>query len=92
MKILWKKEEYSIGNEYIDIQHAYLLDVFNQLHNYMIKGEAIDKIDNVLNNLKIYVTSHFQEEEKLMIEKKVPGFENHVKLHQFLLKNWMSLF
>ena len=86
MKILWKKEEYSIGNEYIDIQHAYLLDVFNQLHNYMIKGEAIDKIDNVLNNLKIYVTSHFQEEEKLMIEKKGPGFENHVKLHKFFTK------
>lgn len=86
MKILWNKEEYSIGDEYIDIQHAYLLDVFNQLHNYMIRGEAIDRIDDVLNNLKIYVSSHFQEEEKLMVENNVPGFANHVKLHNFFIE------
>ena len=79
------KEEYYLGIENIDKQHAKLLGLMKEAdellrdENMLYKDEDISKI---LSGIKEYVHSHFIDEENFMAEIGYQGLEEHKKLHQ----------
>jgi len=85
--ITWS-DSYSIGIKMIDDQHKGLLDIVNDLfsHSTGNETEELFYFKDVIHQAVKYVKNHFQDEEKLLIATKYPGYVEHKKAHdQFTL-------
>ncbi|MDO5516110.1 MAG: hemerythrin family protein [Clostridium sp.] len=63
------KDEYKIGIDFIDEQHARLFEIADEAYNLLKDNFTIDKYDNVveiIDELKDYTRFHFSAEEKYM--------------------------
>jgi hemerythrin-like metal-binding protein len=74
---------YSVGDDSIDSEHKRIVNLINEL--YLIlhtrgEGDRI-KVREVLDQLVRYTVSHFQHEERLMLECGYPDLEAHKALH-----------
>ena len=80
-------DKYLIGNRLIDKQHRHLFVVASDLMTNYRDKEEVDKeaFASKLSFLKEYAVNHFADEEKLQIELKYKGYEEHKKLHEDLL-------
>jgi hemerythrin len=70
-----------IGEKHIDSQHKELVDVTNELLEACAKGTGQEKLLETVNFLAGYAVKHFDDEEKLQIAIKYPGYQEHKKLH-----------
>jgi hemerythrin-like metal-binding domain len=64
------KEEYRIGVEQIDLEHAKLFEIADRAYNVLVDEFLADKYDyivDILNELKDYCETHFQHEEEYMM-------------------------
>ena len=86
IKIEWAKE-FEIGNEFVDIQHRYFLDLVNRI------GKAFQETDDEAYKRKLwselykYADFHFTSEENLAMSQGLQGIEEHHRLHLDLLEN-----
>lgn len=65
------KEEYKIGVEHIDKQHARLFEIADTAYETLTNSLSSDKYDqiiHILKELKDYTATHFADEEKYMEE------------------------
>jgi len=76
--------EFSIGIPHIDSQHQKLVEMVNNLHAAMLKGQAKDALGKLLDELKNYTVYHFASEEKVQQECNYPGYQAHKILHDKL--------
>ena len=78
--LAWR-EELSIGVEFIDSQHQYLINLINRIH---LATERLDtkEIVETLIDMNAYAEVHFAEEEELMRQHGYPGLKAHIQLHQ----------
>lgn len=83
--MIWK-DEYKIGVELIDTQHQ---ELFNRLGDFIqtvrSEGEKSEKkkeVENTLNFMGEYVTTHFNAEEALQKKYNYPGYEEHHQIHE----------
>lgn len=63
------KEEYLTGIKMIDMEHARLFEIANEIYDLQREEFIVDKYDNirkVLEELKEYTLLHFQHEEAYM--------------------------
>lgn len=79
--IKWK-EEYSVGNKMIDLQHKELFAMTNNFYNSIRKGANKEGMLKIINDLNSYVLFHFAEEEAMMKASNYAGIEEHCKEHQ----------
>jgi hemerythrin-like metal-binding protein len=83
-------EAMSVGDLYIDEQHAILIDIINQL-------ASADSLNNhhtlsmVIDELVSYTTYHFDYEERLMQRIGFPHLEEHQIVHQAFVRWVMEL-
>ena len=85
-KIEWS-DEYSVGVDAIDTQHKTLIEMTNQLIDTPNIDSNSEIIDEMLNNMIKYATTHFVDEERLMERHDYPNFEAHQKQHvAFMVK------
>jgi hemerythrin len=63
------KDEYRLGIEHIDEQHAKLFEIGGRAYKLLKDAYSIDKYDNIVSiieELKAYTIIHFRDEEEYM--------------------------
>jgi hemerythrin len=76
MALLWRNQ-FSVGNDLIDSDHQYLLEIINRAEVCLKANDAV-ALNSVLDELAHYGRSHFEREE--LIAKAV-GYTNADGLH-----------
>lgn len=78
----WSKP-YLTGILNVDEQHKKLVDLINELGNELSQDSLSEStLNSILNSLADYAKYHFDDEEKLMLEKGID--ERHFKKHKEL--------
>lgn len=83
--MIWKKK-YKIGVDLIDEQHQ---ELFKRLGNFIQtvrsdkeRAEKKEEVENTLEFMGEYVTTHFNAEEALQRKYNYPDYENHHQIHE----------
>lgn len=82
--IAWSNK-YSVGVKKLDDQHMDIVDILNELHAVMLKGQAQSVADALLPKLQSVTRDHFATEERLMESTKYPGLAEQRTEHGALL-------
>lgn len=69
------------GNSLIDAEHKQLFDAINDLMDACAQGVGREKIMSTTQFLNSYVNKHFDDEEKLQVQSKYPGYAAHKQFH-----------
>ena len=87
MQLYWVPE-FEIGNEYVDLQHRYFVELINRVGiNFRETNDAAYK-EKLISELRKYADFHFTSEENIAISCKIPGVNHHHhQLHLDLLKD-----
>lgn len=75
-------DSYSVGIIKIDTQHKRLFQLIDDLNNAMAEGKGKEIMGKVLNELVLYINTHFKSEEALMTEYGYPDYEFHKSEHE----------
>lgn len=70
-----------LGIPLIDEQHRALFGWVNSLDEAISSGEGPEAVSVLIWKLISYVTTHFSEEERLMLSGNYPGLPAHHKEH-----------
>ena len=84
MELYWVPE-FEIGNEYVDLQHRYFLDLINRIEKNFRETNDDDYKRKLIIELHKYADFHFTSEENIAISCGLPGVESHHQLHLELL-------
>ncbi|MDR0707273.1 MAG: bacteriohemerythrin [Treponema sp.] len=79
------------GNKQIDAEHKQLIEAINGFFGACSTNSGSDKMQKTINFLLDYTVKHFYNEERLQIQYKYPGYENHKKFHENFKKNVRDL-
>ncbi len=86
MALMTWNDKLSVGVQFLDDQHAVLVETLNELHDAMMKGQAKCMTGPLLRNLVAYTHEHFSAEEAMMAAAKYPGLEVHRLRHRDLTR------
>ena len=77
---IWN-DSYKTGINTIDTQHKKLVDLINELHDAMTKGQGSQALGKIVNGLLDYTVIHFTTEERLLKQAGYADFDAHKKIH-----------
>lgn len=77
MALIWRNQ-FSVGNDLIDSDHQYLLEIINRAEACLRAANAV-ALDSVLDELALYGQSHFEREEFVA---KAVGYPQADRLHE----------
>ncbi|MCU0847565.1 MAG: hemerythrin family protein [Spirochaetes bacterium] len=80
-------ENFETGIEKIDSQHRELFRKLDQLELDLYSGRAKLEIQKMIGFLEDYINTHFDDEEKIMLDAGVQEFGKHREQH----KNFMQM-
>lgn len=75
---------FTVNVKEIDDQHKKLFELINKLHAANQADVADQALQSIFDELIEYTQYHFDTEEKLMLEYKFPGYEDHKREHENL--------
>lgn len=77
------KDEYSVGNEDIDMQHKKLFEIAGRAYALLKDdmGDKYDQIVTIVDELKDYTVYHFSFEEEYMRKIGYKKFLSHKTIH-----------
>lgn len=78
-------EDYLLGVERMDMQHARLLELMDEVNSLLKDENKLYKcadIRKILAGIKEYIKMHFTDEEQYMEEIGYEGLAEHKKLHE----------
>ena len=85
LKLQWAKE-FEIGNEYVDIQHRFFLDLINRIEKVFKESDDDAYKRRLWIELYKYADFHFTSEENLAMAQGLAGIKNHHQLHAQLFE------
>jgi hemerythrin len=85
MQLYWVPE-FEIGNEYVDLQHRYFLDLISRIGKSLRETKDDDYKRKLIVELHKYADFHFASEENIAISCGLSGIESHQQLHLQLLE------
>ncbi|MGD0801818.1 MAG: bacteriohemerythrin [Terracidiphilus sp.] len=85
MALLKWSSKYSVGVKALDDQHNELIEMLNELHAAMLKGQAQSVAGSLLPKLVSGANKHFSTEEQLMESTKYPGLAEQRAEHRALI-------
>ena len=91
MALLSWSDQYLIGNSTIDTEHRELFRLINEFHDRWIEKRNLQDIAIVLNQLVVYVQTHFTHEENIMEEAGYPRLAEHQAIHEAMVKTIFDL-
>jgi hemerythrin len=91
MALLSWSDQYLIGNELIDAEHAELFRLINDFHSQWVEARKQLAIARVLNQLITYAEMHFRHEETIMGEAGFPLLAEHAALHETMVETIFQL-
>jgi hemerythrin len=74
-------DTYKTGINTVDTQHKKLVDLINELHDAMTKGQGNQALGKIMNELVNYTVTHFSAEERMMKQAGYADFDAHKKIH-----------
>ena len=80
------KDNMSVGNQVIDVDHRKLIQYLNEMQEAMMAGHGKDVVGTILNRLILYTHEHFAREELIWKSGHYAGLDKHKKEHADLLK------
>jgi hemerythrin len=86
MELYWVSE-FEIGNEYVDSQHRYFLDLITRIGKSLKETNDNDYKRRLIVELHKYADFHFASEENIAISCGLSGIKNHHQLHIELLED-----
>ncbi|GAB4171494.1 MAG: hemerythrin family protein [Calditrichia bacterium] len=81
MSFKWTSK-YSIGNPDIDKEHKHLFVLAEKLLLMNNQSVSRENLKSIILELRNYVETHFQHEEKFMGKIDYPHLEKHQKIHE----------
>jgi len=75
----------SVGDSYIDAQHALLYYLIAQLKEALASDEGRHHLVKIIDEVKKYATFHFASEENHMAEMGYPDRQEHARIHTRML-------
>ncbi len=77
---------YKTGIPIIDEKHEYLVNLCNDFYQKLLSNRDVDEykklVRETLDTCMDYASTHFQEEEKLMIASNFSGYNEHKHSHE----------
>ena len=87
MQLYWVPE-FEIGNEYVDLQHRYFVDLINRVGtNFRETDDAVYK-EKLISELRKYTDFHFTSEENIAASCNLSGVGSHHQRHSELLEEF----
>lgn len=83
-------ESYSVGNDRIDHQHHYFLDLIEYLNENLDTDSSKEYVKSLLDEVILYARFHFCSEENMMKQYNYADFDFHKELHESLLREITS--
>lgn len=90
MLIEWS-DELSVGIQEIDEQHKVLVGLVNEMDEAIRQHHGSEVTAEILQRLAEYTKIHFAVEESLFRIFDYPGYEEHKKQHDELIREVMDL-
>ncbi len=88
MELEWESD-FETGNEYVDLQHRYFLDLINRIRNKFKDTNDVAYKGKLINELKKYADFHFTSEENLATSHNLPeDISSHHQRHLELLEEF----
>lgn len=75
------KSFYSVGDAAIDREHKRILGMIDDLYMAVQLGNGPARVRDVLERLADYTTTHFEHEERVMLDCGYPNFDAHKTMH-----------
>jgi hemerythrin len=85
------KPFYSVGDATIDGQHKRLLRMVDDLYAAVQMGHGRSRVQDVLDRLADYTTTHFDHEERVMRGCGYPNFDAHKTMHDEMRRRALEL-
>ena len=77
--------KYKIGIPLIDAQHENLVNLCNDFYQSLLKNNDLENyqslVKETLEKCLNYASTHFKEEERLMIASNFNGYKHHKAIH-----------
>lgn len=80
-KIEWS-EDFSVGVKILDDQHKQLIELVNGLFESTHQAEHSRPPLDTLAEMRAYAKMHFDTEEKLMLQHRYAGLDEHKRQHR----------
>lgn len=90
-KIEWS-DKFSVGISLLDEQHKRLIDMINRLIEFHNITSLSESIIETLRSMTTYARTHFEDEEKIMIDYSYPDYTSHKKQHEEFKKQVASFY
>jgi len=76
------------GDELLDNQHRYLIQILNRLGTAINIGDGRENINRILGTLKFYADWHFGKEEQCMESYRCPAADRNKKSHSSFIEKY----
>jgi hemerythrin len=86
MALIEWNDSLKLGIAVVDRQHERLVGIINRLHEATTEGRGTDVIGEIMDELIIYIATHFSMEEKYFAEFDYPDAEEHKREHDALIE------
>ncbi len=83
--IQWE-DKLSVFDDIIDNQHQHLISLVNKAYEMLKNQGQKEDVAKLIQELILYVQTHFSHEEKFMKINKYPDIQEHIEAHQDLTK------
>ena len=87
MELEWEPG-FATGNEYIDLQHRYFVDLINRVGVVFRETDDVAYKEKLISELRKYADFHFTSEENIATSIGLPGVSAHHQRHQELLEEF----
>ena len=85
-KIKWS-DNLSVGISVLDEQHKQLIGMINLLVEFSNDSLVLENITKTLRKITQYAVTHFEDEERIMIDQSYPDYIRHSAQHtSFIMK------
>ena len=88
--IRWR-DYYSVGSLELDGQHQKIIFMINWLYEVIWQGDDRTALPTLMRRLGEYTHSHFEHEERMMLEAGFPGYVGHKQIHDKLTNDTSDL-
>ena len=91
MPVVWMPK-ISTGNDLIDLDHKYLIALFNSVELAISKPENLKFLPIFFRQLVDYTREHFDREEVIQLKIRYPHYAEHKLEHQQIVEHLEKLY